>query len=94
MMTAVETTSATTDKPVVKKKKSSKFSPWSVVAWIAALGFFFPVCWMVLTANSSVLSSIPVWVQRWRTRHLPQECRRFLFCYWVFRLRLHCLFAR
>lgn len=51
MMTAVETTSATADKPVVKKKKkSSKFSPWSVVAWIAALGFFFPVFWMVLTA--------------------------------------------
>ncbi len=50
MMTAVETTSATTDKPVVKKKKSSKFSPWSVVAWIAALGFFVPVFWMVLTA--------------------------------------------
>lgn len=49
-MTAVETTSATADKPVVKKKKSSKFSPWSVVAWIAALGFFFPVFWMVLTA--------------------------------------------
>ncbi|QIP41080.1 mannitol ABC transporter permease [Rhodococcus erythropolis] len=50
VMTAVETTSVTTDKPVVKKKKSSKFSPWSVVAWIAALGFFFPVFWMVLTA--------------------------------------------
>ncbi|MFE5700398.1 carbohydrate ABC transporter permease [Rhodococcus koreensis] len=31
-------------------KKHAKFSPWSVVAWIAGLGFFFPVFWMVLTA--------------------------------------------
>ncbi|MCK8672877.1 carbohydrate ABC transporter permease [Rhodococcus sp. HM1] len=25
-------------------------NPWGVVAWIAAIGFFFPVFWMVLTA--------------------------------------------
>ncbi|MBV6760204.1 carbohydrate ABC transporter permease [Rhodococcus opacus] len=31
-------------------KKRSQFSPWGVVAWVAALGFFFPVFWMVLTA--------------------------------------------
>ncbi|MFV9459420.1 carbohydrate ABC transporter permease [Rhodococcus sp. NM-2] len=39
--TAPETTRA---------RKHRKFSPWSVVAWIVALGFFFPVAWMVLTA--------------------------------------------
>ncbi|WP_041451267.1 carbohydrate ABC transporter permease [Hoyosella subflava] len=31
-------------------KKSRKPSIWGVLAWIAALGFFFPVFWMVLTA--------------------------------------------
>ncbi|MGC0367167.1 sorbitol/mannitol transport system permease protein [Rhodococcus sp. 27YEA15] len=31
-------------------KKRARFSPWGVVAWIAALGFFFPVFWMALTA--------------------------------------------
>jgi len=31
-------------------KKKTKMNPWGVVAWIAALGFFFPVFWMVLTA--------------------------------------------
>lgn len=31
-------------------KKSHKPSVWGVIAWIAALGFFFPVFWMVLTA--------------------------------------------
>jgi len=37
--------------PVQKStKKNRKFSPWGVVAWIAGLGFFFPVFWMVLTA--------------------------------------------
>ncbi|WP_416063052.1 carbohydrate ABC transporter permease [Rhodococcus indonesiensis] len=33
-----------------RKRKHRKASPWGVVAWIAALGFFFPVFWMVLTA--------------------------------------------
>jgi sorbitol/mannitol transport system permease protein len=47
--TTVERTTATSDAPV-RKKKSRKFSPWGVVAWIAALGFFFPVFWMVLTS--------------------------------------------
>ena len=27
-----------------------KWTPWGIVAWIAGLGFFFPVFWMVLTA--------------------------------------------
>ncbi|WP_176562107.1 carbohydrate ABC transporter permease [Mycolicibacterium palauense] len=33
-----------------KKVKHRRFDPWGVVAWIAGLGFFFPVFWMVLTA--------------------------------------------
>lgn len=32
------------------KKKTKKFSPWSAVAWLVGLGFFFPVFWMVLTS--------------------------------------------
>jgi sorbitol/mannitol transport system permease protein len=50
MTTTVERTTATSDAAPVRKKKSSKFSPWAVVAWIAGLGFFFPVLWMVLTS--------------------------------------------
>ena len=41
------------DKPEAEakpKKKGRKLSPWGVVAWLVALGFFFPVFWMVLTA--------------------------------------------
>jgi sorbitol/mannitol transport system permease protein len=34
----------------VRKKKSKKFSPWGIVAWLVGLGFFFPVFWMVLTS--------------------------------------------
>jgi sorbitol/mannitol transport system permease protein len=45
-----ETPTATGDVTPVRKKKSRKFSPWGVVAWIVALGFFFPVFWMVLTS--------------------------------------------
>lgn len=33
-----------------RKRKHRKANPWGFVAWIAALGFFFPVFWMVLTA--------------------------------------------
>ncbi|OOL30737.1 mannitol ABC transporter permease [Rhodococcus rhodochrous] len=33
-----------------RKRKHRKANPWGIVAWIAALGFFFPVFWMVLTA--------------------------------------------
>ncbi|MDV6292627.1 carbohydrate ABC transporter permease [Rhodococcus aetherivorans] len=33
-----------------RKRKHRKANPWGVAAWIAALGFFFPVFWMVLTA--------------------------------------------
>ena len=43
-------TTATSDAAPVRKKKSKKFSPWAVVAWIVGLGFFFPVFWMVLTS--------------------------------------------
>src|ERR1700709_2169714 len=50
MTTTVEKTTASADKPVVAKKKSKKFSPWGVVAWLVGLGFFFPVFWMVLTS--------------------------------------------
>src|SRR5215216_5088676 len=45
-----EKPTATGDVTPVRKKKSRKWNPWGVVAWIAALGFFFPVFWMVLTA--------------------------------------------
>ncbi|HYP96862.1 MAG TPA: carbohydrate ABC transporter permease, partial [Mycobacterium sp.] len=50
MTTTVEKATATSDAAPVRKKKSKKFSPWGVVAWIAGLGFFFPVFWMVLTS--------------------------------------------
>ncbi|MBH0122831.1 carbohydrate ABC transporter permease [Rhodococcus sp. CX] len=33
-----------------RKRKNRRMNPWGVVAWIAAIGFFFPVFWMVLTA--------------------------------------------
>ncbi|MEV0948707.1 carbohydrate ABC transporter permease [Rhodococcus sp. NPDC049939] len=33
-----------------RARKHRPFSPWSAVAWIIALGFFFPVAWMVLTS--------------------------------------------
>jgi len=50
MTTTVERATATSDAAPVRKKKSKKFSPWAVVAWIVGLGFFFPVFWMVLTS--------------------------------------------
>jgi sorbitol/mannitol transport system permease protein len=50
MTTTLDRTTTTSDAAPVRKKKSKKFSPWGVVAWIAGLGFFFPVFWMVLTA--------------------------------------------
>ena len=53
MTTTVEKGTATTDTAVASKKKSRKFSPWGVVAWLVGLGFFFPVFWMVLTAFKS-----------------------------------------
>src|SRR6058998_1908273 len=45
-----EKSTTTTDSAPPSKKKSRKFSPWGVVAWLVGLGFFFPVLWMVLTA--------------------------------------------
>ncbi|GAB3301791.1 carbohydrate ABC transporter permease [Parasphingorhabdus pacifica] len=33
-----------------RRKQRGAGSLWSVLAWIVALGFFFPVLWMVLTA--------------------------------------------
>src|ERR1700749_5025673 len=50
MTTTVEKGTAKTDTAVASKKKSRKFSPWGVVAWLVGLGFFFPVFWMVLTS--------------------------------------------
>jgi sorbitol/mannitol transport system permease protein len=51
MTTTVEKEPAAADSAVTpKNKKARKFSPWGVVAWLAGLGFFFPVFWMVLTA--------------------------------------------
>ena len=50
MTTTVERTAAETDSAPVRKKKTKKFSPWGVVAWLVGLGFFFPVLWMVLTS--------------------------------------------
>ena len=46
------TAGATTDRtPGVRRvHKRRRWNPWGSVAWIAALGFFFPVFWMVLTA--------------------------------------------
>jgi sorbitol/mannitol transport system permease protein len=49
--TAAAPVESTPAVPETKRtRKHRKFSPWSVVAWIVALGFFFPVAWMVLTA--------------------------------------------
>ncbi len=50
MTTTVDRTTATSHAAPVRKKKSKKFSPWAVLAWIVGLGFFFPVFWMVLTS--------------------------------------------
>ncbi|MEV5832571.1 carbohydrate ABC transporter permease [Nocardia sp. NPDC052112] len=55
MSTATSTTSATSEQafeaPRTRRiRKRRSMNPWGVVAWIAALGFFFPVLWMVLTA--------------------------------------------
>jgi sorbitol/mannitol transport system permease protein len=50
MTTTAEKATATSDAVPVRKKKSKKFSPWAVVAWLVGLGFFFPVFWMVLTS--------------------------------------------
>jgi sorbitol/mannitol transport system permease protein len=50
MTTTVEKGSATGQSTTARKKKSKKFSPWGVVAWLVGLGFFFPVFWMVLTS--------------------------------------------
>jgi sorbitol/mannitol transport system permease protein len=50
MTTTVERTRAAEDASPARKKKTKKFSPWGVVAWLVGLGFFFPVLWMVLTS--------------------------------------------
>jgi sorbitol/mannitol transport system permease protein len=50
MTTTAERTTATSDAAPARKKKSKKFSPWSAVAWLVGIGFFFPVFWMVLTS--------------------------------------------
>ncbi|MFH5227224.1 carbohydrate ABC transporter permease [Antrihabitans spumae] len=50
--TAAETATDTAAiaKKAKQKRRWSRDSIWSVVAWIVGLGFFFPVLWMVLTA--------------------------------------------
>ncbi len=48
MTTTVERTTAANDAAPVRKKKTKKFSPWGIVAWLVGIGFFFPVLWMVL----------------------------------------------
>ncbi|OPX09530.1 carbohydrate ABC transporter permease [Mycobacterium sp. AT1] len=50
MTTTAERATATDEAVPVHKKKSKKFSPWGIVAWLVGLGFFFPVFWMVLTS--------------------------------------------
>ena len=50
MTTTAERGAVTSDTAPVHKKKSKKFSPWGIVAWLVGLGFFFPVFWMVLTS--------------------------------------------
>ena len=50
MTTTVEKVEATVAPRAASKKKTKKFSPWSLVAWLVGLGFFFPVFWMVLTS--------------------------------------------
>ena len=48
---AAEATASPDTTPATRRvRKRHTWSPWGVVAWIAALGFFFPVFWMVLTA--------------------------------------------
>ncbi|MEU1981015.1 carbohydrate ABC transporter permease [Nocardia sp. NPDC019395] len=36
--------------PVGAKRRRGRDSLWAVLAWVIAIGFFFPVLWMVLTA--------------------------------------------
>ncbi len=50
-----QTTARPTGKPSTPARvhKRRQWNPWGVIAWIAALGFFFPVFWMVLTAFKS-----------------------------------------
>ncbi len=44
---------STTDRPTTtatRRKKRESHPVWGVLAWIAGIGFFFPVFWMVLTS--------------------------------------------
>ncbi|NKY54798.1 carbohydrate ABC transporter permease [Nocardia flavorosea] len=43
----IDDTAAT---PVRPTRRRARDSVWAVLAWVIALGFFFPVLWMVLTA--------------------------------------------
>ncbi|MBB5912781.1 sorbitol/mannitol transport system permease protein [Nocardia transvalensis] len=48
---ATEATQPSEQPPEPRRiRKRRSLNPWGVVAWIAAIGFFFPVLWMVLTA--------------------------------------------
>ncbi|MGE2734882.1 carbohydrate ABC transporter permease [Mycolicibacterium vaccae] len=50
MTTTVEKDTQTSAPEVKAKKGKNRFSPWAVLTWLVALGFFFPVFWMILTA--------------------------------------------
>src|SRR5690606_28274079 len=43
----IDDTAAT---PLRPTRRRARDSVWAVLAWVIALGFFFPVLWMVLTA--------------------------------------------
>ncbi|MFI5718786.1 carbohydrate ABC transporter permease [Nocardia sp. NPDC051750] len=44
------TTARIDEAPVKATRHRARDSLWAVLAWVIALGFFFPVLWMVLTA--------------------------------------------
>ncbi|MGE2729748.1 carbohydrate ABC transporter permease [Mycolicibacterium vaccae] len=50
MTTTIEKGTQTSAPEVKTKKGKTRFSPWAVLTWLVALGFFFPVFWMILTA--------------------------------------------
>jgi len=53
MVDTTENTDSGDAPRLTSKKKGRTFDVWGLVAWVAGLGFFFPVLWMVLTAFKS-----------------------------------------
>ncbi|MHA0288928.1 carbohydrate ABC transporter permease [Mycobacterium sp. C3-094] len=53
MVDTTENTDSGDAPRLASKKKGRTFDVWGLVAWVAGLGFFFPVLWMVLTAFKS-----------------------------------------